>query len=61
MKALQEKHPADEVLTPSSKELDLLIYTATETFLQIHRLNCVFHLAARLGEVVLVSNKPLEF
>lgn len=60
-KALRAKYPWEEILAPSSKELDLLDYTATETFLQTYRPELIFHLAARIGGVGLVSNKPLEF
>lgn len=60
-KALRVKYPGEEILAPSSRELDLLDYTATETYLQTYKPECIFHLAARLGGVGLVSNKPLEF
>lgn len=49
------------LFTPSSKELDLRNYSDVVNYLKNHEINVVYHLAARLGGVHLVTNKPLEY
>ena len=53
-------YPEEDILTPTSQELNLLDYAQTEKFLHEHPCNCIIHLAAQHGCVSLVSNKPLE-
>ena len=61
MGALRKNYHDTEIIAPTSKELDLLNSEKTLAFFHEHQIDCVFHLAARLGGVGLVSNKPLEF
>ena len=60
LEELRKSFPRVELLTPTSKELNLLDYKQTEDFLQTHPVDCIIHLAAQHGCVSLVSNKQLE-
>ena len=59
--AMKKKYPDEKILIPSSKELDLMKYSEVEDYIKRERVNTVFHLAARLGGVGLVSNRPRQF
>lgn len=61
IKRLKERYPDMQLLAPSSSELNLLDGKATQDYMDAKTPDCVFHLAARLGGVGLVSNKPLAF
>ncbi len=61
VKELKERYPYAEILAPSSSELNLLDEKATRDYIAIKEPEYIFHLAARLGGVGLVSNQPLAF
>lgn len=60
-RALRERYPRGQILAPTSAELNLLDEEATHAYVKRTRPDCVFHLAARLGGVGLVSSRPLAF
>ena len=60
-KALCERYPHAQVIAPTSKVLDLLDEQATNEYLKNSMPDVVYHLAARLGGVGLVSGQPLAF
>lgn len=59
--ALKDRYPCAQVLAPKSSELNLFDEMKTSAYLENIRPDYVFHLAARLGGVGLVSGKPLAF
>ena len=61
IKKLKERYPNMQLLAPASSELNLLDEKATQSYMAANKPDCVFHLAARLGGVGLVSGKPLAF
>lgn len=60
-KEFKKIHTGIKVFAPSSRELNLLDYKSVVDFLSINKITHIVHLAARLGGVHLVSNKPLEY
>ena len=61
IKKLKERYTDMQLLAPTSSELNLLDERATQSYIATNKPDCVFHLAARLGGVGLVSGKPLAF
>ena len=60
-KALHERYPHAQLFVPSSRELDLLDAQGTGAYIKETAPDVVYHLAARLGGVGLVSGRPLAF
>ena len=60
-KALRERYPHAQVIAPTSKELDLFDERASAEYVKNAKPDVVYHLAARLGGVGLVSGQPLAF
>lgn len=52
---------ADNLLTPSSKDLDLTKQSEVKTYFEIHKPQIVFHLAGKVGGVAINKAKPAEF
>lgn len=50
-----------KIIAPTIKELNLLKYSDTLTFLKKHKPNFVFHLAAKVGGIQSNIEKPIEF
>lgn len=59
--ALRREMPEKTILAPSSRELNLLDHDATLEYFQKNKIECVFHLAAKLGGVDVMANRSLEF
>lgn len=58
------EHPqvsAFEVLTPSSKKLDLRDFSAVQAFLKKHRPDMVIHAAGKVGGIQANISKPIAF
>jgi GDP-L-fucose synthase len=52
---------ANNLLTPSSKELDLTKQSQVKTYFEIYKPQIVFHLAGKVGGVAINKAKPAEF
>ena len=52
---------ANNLLTPSSKELDLTKQSHVKTYFEIYKPQIVFHLAGKVGGVAINKAKPAEF
>lgn len=51
----------DNLLIPSSKDLDLTKQSEVKTYFEIHKPQIVFHLAGKVGGVAINKAKPAEF
>lgn len=60
-KYLKESHKSTNIFVPTSKELNLFDLKSIERFLYENEITHIVHLAAKLGGVHLVSNKPLKY
>lgn len=49
------------VLAPSSRDLDLRDGAATQRFFEANPIDCVFHLAGRIGGIAANVKQPVEF
>ncbi|WP_312939688.1 NAD-dependent epimerase/dehydratase family protein [Oscillibacter sp.] len=59
--ALRQKYHTDCILTPSSKELNLLDTAAVEAYFQAHHIDVVYHVAAKHAGVGSGISQPLYF
>lgn len=60
-RALRKHYPNAQLLVPTSTELNLLDESETINYFRENAPDYVFHMAARLGGVGLVSSRPLTF